>query len=146
MEGYRSLERCAIAFRHQNKLEALAKVISLSILDLFLLEEISKYVLMEVEELFRPLSLSSQDVSTLNLVRDTCFLVKLLQDFSALHTIFIPEDASYCNLNDRTTKTTTANTLSWMSFVLFKRNNGDDMFNMLRFFYEANNLFLNDSS
>lgn len=54
--------------------------------------------------------------------------------------VFVIDDSAYSNMDEKTKQNTTVKLLLWFLFVLCKRGNGEYVYEMLRSFYEANDL------
>lgn len=107
---------------------------------MFRLVQNQGYDAIELEDTFRSLFPNPQEIFNTEVFCSPCFPPKLLKDVTALYDVFVIDESAYSNMDETTKQNATAKLLLCLWFILFKRNNGKDMYEMLRSFYEANNL------
>lgn len=110
---------------------------------MFSLNEKFKKDKTETEEVFQFLFPFSLERTQLYLSFIILLLIDAFLDVSAVHDVFVLDDAGYAIMDERTERNPTAKFIFWMWFNHFNRNTDDDIFSMLGSFYESKNLFLN---
>lgn len=137
----KSLRRRFKAFWLWFALARRARDTCLSILEKVSLNDKQSYEQSETEQVIRSLFSSSRDVFNRSVYTVSNFALKLLHEVSEIYfASFIGKTAS-SNINYRIKRNQAKKLLQWIWSIMFKRQTGTHICNMISASYESNNIY-----